>query len=178
MTREPCYTVGHHNLKVSVADMSAKRGKPSGAAGCTSPRSNEEAEFLMLSARAKIAEVRKRYPHRTDEPECEEELAREADSDIGAFAITPEWLFDSGVPMGAVVLFGVLACYADNKTKTCWPSRTTLASRLKVSADTIDRWKNELVALNVLKIKSTSREDGGQTYNGYAITYAKPQKAK
>ena len=158
--------------------MSAKRGKPSGSAGCTSPRSNEEAEFLMLSTRATIAETRKRYAEAVNmpDPEGQEELVREADSDVGAFAMTPEWLFDSGASIGAIGLFGLLACYADNKTKTCWPSRTALAARIKVSANTIDRWKAELVSVKALSIKQQSTADSGQTSNKYYLLYADPRR--
>ena len=99
-------------------------------------------------------------------------------SEMSGCIIVPEWLFDTEISNGAKVLYMLLSCYAGGEEKVFWLRRATLALRLKVSPDTIDRWKNELVALNVLKIKSTSREDGGQTYNGYAITYAKPQKAK
>jgi len=140
------------------------------------PRSEEEAQQLRLSTQATIAETRKRYAERPDEPTPEnyEELAREANSDVGTFAMVPEWLLESGVSTGAVTLFAILACYANSKTKICWPSRTLLASRLKVSPNTIDRWKADLVAVKAISIRQQNTPTTGQTSNKYYLLYRDP----
>ena len=59
------------------------------------------------------------------------------------FAMIPEAVLYSGVSDGAVRLYGVLRRFADQEMKA-WPSRRTLAERLGVSVDTLDRRLREL----------------------------------
>lgn len=73
-------------------------------------------------------------------------------SDTGPFIIIPVWLLDSQISHGALRLYGALSVYADNRSGTCWPSRTTLAERLGVSTDSILRWSKELVAAGALLV--------------------------
>lgn len=88
------------------------------------------------------------------------------DSDTGPFVIVPEWVLLSRVSHGAVRLYASLARYADSVTGTAWPSRRTLATRLRVSDDTIDRWVKELVDVGaVLVERRTETQDDGSTKN-------------
>ena len=65
-------------------------------------------------------------------------------SDIGPFSILPEWVLDAEISHGAVRLYALLARYT-NSDQAAWPSRATLATRLRTSKDTVDRLIKELV---------------------------------
>ena len=61
------------------------------------------------------------------------------------FAIIDEWLLDLDISDRAVRLYAVLARYADSETHKAYPSRGTLADRLRCSKASIDRAAQELV---------------------------------
>ena len=73
-------------------------------------------------------------------------------SDIGPFAIVPEWLLDSKISHGAVRLYALLARYTNND-QAAWPSRATLAKRLGTSKDTVDRYIKELTCVQALVVE-------------------------
>jgi hypothetical protein len=74
-------------------------------------------------------------------------------TDIGPFAIVPEWLIDAEVSHGAVRLYSLLARYS-NSDQAAWPSRATLARRLRSSKDSVDRWVKELVCVQALHVEA------------------------
>jgi hypothetical protein len=61
------------------------------------------------------------------------------------FAIIDEWLLDLDISDRAVRLYAVLARYADSETHKAYPSRGTLAERLRCSKASVDRAAQELV---------------------------------
>jgi hypothetical protein len=61
------------------------------------------------------------------------------------FAIIDEWLLDLDISDRAVRLYAVLARYADSETHKAYPSRETLAERLRCSTKSVDRAAQELV---------------------------------
>ena len=61
------------------------------------------------------------------------------------FAIIDEWLLDLDISDRAVRLYAVLARYADNDTHKAYPSRDTLADRLRCSTKSVDRAAQELL---------------------------------
>jgi hypothetical protein len=61
------------------------------------------------------------------------------------FAIIDEWLLDLDISDRAVRLYAVLARYADSETHKAYPSRGTLAERLRCSKASVDRASQELV---------------------------------
>jgi hypothetical protein len=61
------------------------------------------------------------------------------------FAIIDEWLLDLDISDRAVRLYAVLARYADSETHKAYPSRDTLAERLRCSTKSVDRAAQELV---------------------------------
>jgi hypothetical protein len=61
------------------------------------------------------------------------------------FAIIDEWLLDLDISDRAVRLYAVLARYADSETHKAYPSRSTLAERLRCSKASVDRASQELV---------------------------------
>jgi len=61
------------------------------------------------------------------------------------FAIIDEWLLNLDISDRAVRLYAVLARYADSETHKAYPSRATLAERLRCSRASVDRAALELV---------------------------------
>ena len=61
------------------------------------------------------------------------------------FAIVDEWVINLDISDRAFKLYAVLARYADNNTHKAFPSRETLATRLRCSKASVDRAVMELV---------------------------------
>lgn len=89
----------------------------------------------------------------------DEQYHDEATSDTGPFVIIPEWLLRMDLSHGAVRLYAELATFADYKTGDAWPSRSLLASRLKCSRDTIDRFAKELVSARAITVRRRKTGD-------------------
>lgn len=97
-------------------------------------------------------------------------------SDIGRYAIIPEWLLDAGVSANAVRLFATIAAkYADRQTGEATPSRSALGECLGVSADTVDRAIKELVGAGALHVQARYDDVGDRTSNCYVLTFANPR---
>lgn len=103
------------------------------------------------------------------------EKRTEVRSDVGPFVIVPEWLLDSGVPQGAVVLYALLGTYADRKDHKCWPSRATLTRRLGASRNSVDRWLRDLRGVGAVSWEQRPGGEGaaGQT-NIYTLRISDP----
>jgi hypothetical protein len=69
------------------------------------------------------------------------------------FAIIDEWLLDLDISDRAVRLYAVLGRYADSETHKAYPSRGTLAERLKCSKASVDRASQELVEAGAMTKK-------------------------
>ena len=61
------------------------------------------------------------------------------------FAIIDEWVLDLDISDRALRLYAILMRYADKDTHKAFPSRKTLAERLKCSPASVDRASMELV---------------------------------
>jgi DNA-binding transcriptional MocR family regulator len=94
-------------------------------------------------------------------------------SDVGPFAITPEWVLDASISDRAVRLYGLLGRYADANGSS-FPSRRTLADRLRCSVDSVDRAAKELVTVGALQIAARRTDSGDQTTNLYRLIHAAP----
>lgn len=94
-------------------------------------------------------------------------------SDTGPFAIVPEWVIDSAISDRAVRLYAILSRYADSDG-FCWPSRRTLADRLRCSVDTLDRTVRELVETSILEVSARYDDAGDRTSNGYLVRRLAP----
>lgn len=94
-------------------------------------------------------------------------------SDVGPWSLIPAWVNDAGVSDRAVRLFAVLGFYAD-KEGACHPARSTLASRLGCTVDSIDRAKRELRDIGALEWAQHPDGLGGLTSNDYRLVYAAP----
>lgn len=66
------------------------------------------------------------------------------------FAIIDEWILDLDISDRAIRLYAVLARYADKDTHKAFPSRKTLAQRLRCSPASVDRASIELVEAGLL----------------------------
>jgi hypothetical protein len=78
------------------------------------------------------------------------------------FSIIPEWVIDSVLSDKAIRLYVVLARFADNRTHEAFPSRETLAKRMRCSARSVDRAAQEL--LNVGAITKKQRHNSSLVY--------------
>lgn len=102
-------------------------------------------------------------------------MKRDRFSDIGPYTIVPEWIIESGVSDGAVVLFVALGLRA-NREGTCFPSRKFLADQLSVSEDTIDRRIKELVEAEAIQVEPrySKKNEHERTSNLYRLRFAAP----
>lgn len=96
-------------------------------------------------------------------------------SDVGPFAIVPEWLADSVSP-SALTLFVRLALHADRDTDQAWPSRSRLAKLMEASTKSIDRWLAELVDSGAIE-KTPRRDEGGWHSSLYLVKYVSPGRS-
>ena len=68
------------------------------------------------------------------------------------FSQIPEWIIDANISDGAFRLYAVLLRYADQKTGKAFPSRETLAERLKKTPKSVSRYTQELVEAGAVKL--------------------------
>lgn len=97
--------------------------------------------------------------------------------DYTAFAMVPTWIIRSGgkLSANAVRLYATIMTYADNVTKTAFPSRETLAEDMGVSVATVKRAIKELESFGAVKIKrERSKKNGNFFANEYALAYESP----
>ncbi len=89
-------------------------------------------------------------------------------TDTGPFAIVPEWVIDGDISHGAVRLYAVLAQYADASGGS-FRSRRTLATRLRCSVDSVDRFTKELISAGAVTIAPRYDDAGDRTSNLYTV---------
>jgi DNA-binding MarR family transcriptional regulator len=89
------------------------------------------------------------------------------------FSMIPEWLLDINITPGAYMVYGALAKYASNETKSTFVSHSTLAERLKVSRGTIINRINELKEKGCIVVENRY-EDGHQKSNIYILQWTAP----
>ena len=95
-------------------------------------------------------------------------------SDVGPFAIIPEWVVASGVSQTALLVYFWLARHASDEDGTAWPSRQRLAELAGVSTRTVTRAIAELEAAGALTVTARYTATGGQTSNRYVVRFADP----
>lgn len=93
------------------------------------------------------------------------------------FVVLPEWVLDAEVSDRAVRLYAVLRRYADSTHLTAWPSRATLAERVRCSLDSVDRAMKELIAVGALSVRQRRGDDGSLTSNLYTLRSLPPLAA-
>lgn len=96
-------------------------------------------------------------------------------SDLGRYAIVPEWLLDTDVSANAIRLWAVLAAkFADRESDVAYPSRARLATDLHKSIDTVDRAVRELVECGALAVQARFDDEGDPTSNAYYLRFSRP----
>jgi hypothetical protein len=99
-----------------------------------------------------------------------------ATSDIGRFSIVPEWIiFHPDLSSNAVRLYAVIGRYID-LPKGSIPSRKTLAEKMGISVDTLDRAKHELIDAEALDVEERTIK-GKQATNRYHLKHMEPKDA-
>ena len=91
----------------------------------------------------------------------------------------PQWgrvsaavLRDPRLSVQAKALYALLATYADNDDRDCWPRQSVLAEQLGCSDDSVQRYVRELVRLGAVEVEARYRPDGGRGANDYVLTDA------
>lgn len=102
-------------------------------------------------------------------------MSDEIRSDVGPWTMIPEWLLDAEIGDRAVRLYALLGRYADASGSGAYPSRRTLAKRLRCSTDTVDRATHELVDIGALIVKARFRENE-RTTNAYTLIRVAPSR--
>lgn len=92
-------------------------------------------------------------------------------SDIGGWSLVPEWVLDLEISDRAVRLYALLGRYV-NANGTCFPSRRTLAERMRCSPTSLDRAVKELEDAGALRTEERRRDDQSRTTNLYVLTYS------
>lgn len=69
------------------------------------------------------------------------------------FSIIPEWIAYADISDKAIRLYVVLARFADNQTHQAFPSRETLADRMRCSTSSVDRATEELIGIGAVTKK-------------------------
>ncbi len=94
-------------------------------------------------------------------------------SNIGPYAIVPEWLLYS-VSANAIKVWCILARYA-NTEDVCWPKQETIAEQMGVSLETVRRAVRELVAFDAVRVGKKHLNDMRRV-NEYFLDYTHPQE--
>lgn len=84
------------------------------------------------------------------------------------FAILPEWVLHADISSNAVRLWAILNRYA-NSNGHAWPSRKTIATAMRCSTATVDRAREELVAIGALTVIQRTTDAGDPTSNLYVL---------
>jgi len=90
-------------------------------------------------------------------------------TDVGRFAILPEWLLDSGVSPRALHLWAVLAAKYADRDGVAWPSRRTIAEGMSTGVRTVDRALKELVAIQAVRVEHQPSAAGDWDHNIYHL---------
>lgn len=98
----------------------------------------------------------------------DEEVRGPSTSGNYAYAVVPEWILEAEISAQAVRLFALLDRYV-GRNESAWPSRRTLAERMKVTTKTIDRALAELVDVGAIVIEQRYRVDGSLTSSSYVL---------
>lgn len=98
-------------------------------------------------------------------------------SDIGPFAIIPEWVLRLGLSNGALRVYVELALMADRDTGEAFPRRRVLADRCEASVRTVATWLSEAKAAGVIDITDQNRDDGSRRASLYHVRFSSPGPA-
>lgn len=89
------------------------------------------------------------------------------------FAMIPEWVLDASLSPSAVVVYCTLARYANRESRTCYPSKETIAERAGLSLNTVSRCLAELKEVGAISSKRRNI-NGIPTSNVYILHMVGP----
>ena len=87
------------------------------------------------------------------------------------FSIIPEWVLYGEISAVAVRVYATLRRYADNMTGECFPSRKTLAMKVRCSIRTLDTAIAELEAFGAIAIQRRKRDNGNNWMSNLYVVY-------
>lgn len=87
------------------------------------------------------------------------------------FAIIPEWVLDANISSRAIQCYAILARYADNDSGQAFPSRSTLAKRMRCGVKVVDRSLSELVTIKAIE-KHIRIENNNYSTSVYVVKKA------
>lgn len=93
------------------------------------------------------------------------------------YSQVPRWILRAGDALshGSVRLYGVIMSYADNDTKTAFPSRETLAQDMGASVTTVKRSIRELEDFGAIVVERRRNKRTGNFYaNHYTLVFQNP----
>lgn len=92
-------------------------------------------------------------------------------SDIGPFAIVPEWLLNSVSGFITLKVWFVIARYS-NVDDVAWPSQETIATRIGCDVSSVKRAIRELEALGAIEVSPRIVSGKGKQGNLYKVKYS------
>lgn len=94
------------------------------------------------------------------------------------FAQVPKWVIrHPGLSVGAKALYANIMTYADNDTRTAFPSRDTLAADLGVTVRTIGTYIKDLESSGVMTVERQRNQRTGNFYaNHYCLRWSEPEE--
>lgn len=97
-------------------------------------------------------------------------------SDVGRYAMLPEWLLTTDVSDKAIRLFAILASKYADRDGVAYPSRAKLARDLGLAKpESVDAPARELERVGALAVTRNRRdEDRGHLPNIYTLTFSRP----
>ena len=88
------------------------------------------------------------------------------------FAMVPDFVWGT-CSSAAVMVWCAMSKHADRDTGECRLRRKTIAEEARVSVDTVDRARRELVRCGALVEVATERADGSRGANVYRLVYGR-----
>jgi len=67
------------------------------------------------------------------------------------FSLVPEWVLDADISARAIQCYAILARYADTNSGEAFPSRATVAARMRCGVKVVDRAVAELVTISAIE---------------------------
>jgi len=96
-------------------------------------------------------------------------------SDTGPLAHVPLWILESSVQHGAIRLYAYLSAKWCDRDGLANPSRSELATVLKCSTPTVDRWVKQLLGINALAVQHQTIKPQQYVENLYQLKLISPK---
>lgn len=92
------------------------------------------------------------------------------------FIIMPKWVFQSGISHKAICVYLLIRDLSNAEKGYAWPSRKSMADKLELSTDSVDRAIKELEDVGAVEVEKVfDGKTGRQTSNHYVILSDSPE---